>query len=186
MYAVRRNPKVRKHSEQDYEGRACTKKRRGTFQADEKCHLQAEHGTIQALPADVLLHIFGFLNLKAHRETLPLVCRQWHEVLQGPVALWRHLELDFPSAMAMAVDGSHLTPSKKFQVLTAAVCGSVCILPATTTPVCNLPAAKTSNVHSIVKHSCCCTEMFAACCMICDASNSYQGFVYPGMHSAVI
>ena len=114
--AARRNPKVRKHSIQDCEGRACTKKRRGTFQADEKCLLQAEADTIQALPADVLLHVFAYLNPKAHREILPLVCRQWHDVLQGPVALWRHLELDFPSAMAMAADGSHLMPSKKFQV----------------------------------------------------------------------
>lgn len=116
IFAVRRNLKVRKHSEQDCQGRACTKKRRGTFQADEKCPLQPDADTIQALPADVLLHIFGYLNPQAHRETLPLVCRQWHDVLQGPVSLWRHLELDFPSAMAMAADGSHLTPSKKFQV----------------------------------------------------------------------
>ena len=114
LCAVRRNPKVRKYCEQDSEGRACTKKRRGTFQAD-SYSLQAGQ-SVQGLPADVLLQIFAFLNLKTQRETLPLVCRHWQEVLQGPVALWRHLELDFPAAMDLGLDGARLTPSRRFQV----------------------------------------------------------------------
>ena len=113
--AARRNSKVRKCLEQDSEGRACTKKRRGTFQAD-ACRVQAEPSCIQALPADILLHIFTFTNPKAQREVLPLVCRHWHEVLQGPVALWRHLELDFPAAMDLGLNGASLTPSRRFQV----------------------------------------------------------------------
>lgn len=115
MNAARRNSKVRKCLEQDSEGRACTKKRRGIFQAD-TCSVQAESSSIQALPADILLHVFTFTHPKAQREVLPLVCRQWHEVLQGPVALWRHLELDFPAAMDLGLNGASLTPSRRFQV----------------------------------------------------------------------
>jgi len=115
LCAVRRNTKVRKYCEQDSEGRACTKKRRGTFQAD-SYSVQAGQSSVQGLPADVLLQIFAFLNPKAQRETLPLVCRHWQEVLQGPVALWRHLELDFPAAMDLGLDGARLTPSRRFQV----------------------------------------------------------------------
>ena len=113
--AARRNTKVRKCCEQDSEGRACTKKRRGIFQPD-ACNLQAGQSSIQALPADVLLQVFAFMNPKAQREVLPLVCRQWQEVLQGPVALWRHLELDFPAAMDLGLDGASLSPSRHFQV----------------------------------------------------------------------
>lgn len=113
--AARRNSKVRKCLEQDSEGRACTKKRRGIFQAD-ACRVQAEPSSIQALPADILLHVFTFTPPKAQREVLPLVCRHWHEVLQGPVALWRHLELDFPAAMDLGLNGASLTPSRRFQV----------------------------------------------------------------------
>ena len=102
-------------SEQDCEGRACTKKRRGVFQPD-TYSLQTSQSPVQSLPADVLLQIFASLSPKAQRETLPLVCRQWHEVLQGPVALWRHLELDFPAAMDLGLDGARLTPSRRFQV----------------------------------------------------------------------
>lgn len=112
---MRRNTKVRKYCEQDSEGRACTKKRRGNFQAD-SYSVQAGQSSVQGLPADVLLQIFAFLNPKAQRETLPLVCRHWQEVLQGPVALWRHLELDFPAAMDLGLDGARLTPSRRFQV----------------------------------------------------------------------
>lgn len=115
LCAVRRNSKVRKYCEQDSEGRACTKKRRGTFQAD-SYSVQAGQSSVQGLPTDVLLQIFAFLNTKAQRETLPLVCRHWQEVLQGPVALWRHLELDFPAAMDLGLDGARLTPSRRFQV----------------------------------------------------------------------
>jgi hypothetical protein len=115
LCAVRRNTKVRKYCEQDSEGRACTKKRRGTFQAD-SYSVQAGQSSVQGLPADVLLQIFAFLNPKAQRETLPLVCRHWQEVLQGPVALWRHLELDFPAAMDLGLDRARLTPSRRFQV----------------------------------------------------------------------
>ena len=115
MNAARRNSKVRKCLEQDSEGRACTKKRRGIFQAD-TCSVQAESSSIHALPADILLHVFTFTHPKAQREVLPLVCRQWHEVLQGPVALWRHLELDFPAAMDLGLNGASLTPSRRFQV----------------------------------------------------------------------
>lgn len=106
---------MRKCCEQDSQGRACTKKRRGIFQAD-TCSTQADANSIQALPADILLHIFAFTHPKAQREVLPLVCRQWQEVLQGPVALWRHLELDFPAAMDLGLDGSSLAPSRSFQV----------------------------------------------------------------------
>lgn len=115
LVAARRDSKVRKCCEQDSEGRACTKKRRGIFQAD-TCSVQADASSVQALPADILLHIFTFTHPKAQREVLPLVCRQWQEVLQGPVALWRHLELDFPAAMDLGVDGSSLAPSRCFQV----------------------------------------------------------------------
>ena len=114
--AVRRNSKVRKCCEQDSEGRACTKKRRGVFQADAFC-VQAGQHCVQGLPGDILLHIFAFLTPKVQRETLPLVCRQWQEVLQGPVSLWRHLELDFPAAMELGPDGARLAPSARFQVL---------------------------------------------------------------------
>ncbi|DBA72783.1 TPA: hypothetical protein ACH3X2_010173 [Trebouxia sp. C0005] len=117
---VRRNSKVRKYCEQDSEGRACTKKRRGTFQAD-SYSVQAGQSSVQGLPTDVLLQIFAFLNTKAQRETLPLVCRHWQEVLQGPVALWRHLELDFPAAMDLGLDGARLTPSRRFQARMSAV-----------------------------------------------------------------
>lgn len=113
--AVRRNAKVRKYNEQDSEGRACTKKRRGIFQA-ESYSVQAGQSSVQGLPADVLLQIYAFLTPKDQRETLHLVCRQWQEVLQGPVALWRHLELDFPAAMDLGLDGARLTPSRRFQV----------------------------------------------------------------------
>ena len=115
MNAARRNPKVRKCLEQDSEGRACTKKRRGIFQAD-TCRVQTEPSSIQALPADILLHVFTFTHSKAQREVLPLVCRHWHEVLQGPIALWRHLELDFPAAMDLGLNGASLAPSRRFQV----------------------------------------------------------------------
>ncbi|KAL3136894.1 hypothetical protein ABBQ32_006503 [Trebouxia sp. C0010 RCD-2024] len=118
--AARRDSKVRKCCEQDSQGRACTKKRRGIFQAD-TCSTQADANSIQALPADILLHIFAFTHPKAQREVLPLVCRQWQEVLQGPVALWRHLELDFPAAMDLGLDGSSLAPSRSFQARMAAV-----------------------------------------------------------------
>lgn len=113
--AACRNSKVRKGCEQDSEGRACTKKRRGIFQAD-TCCVQADPSSIQALPTDVLLHVFTFTHPKAQREVLPLVCRQWQEVLQGPVALWRHLELDFPAAMDLGLNGASLAPSRRFQV----------------------------------------------------------------------
>lgn len=115
MSAARRNSKVRKCLDQDIEGRACTKKRRGIFQAD-TCSVQAEPSSIQALPADILLHVFTFTHSKAQREVLPLVCRQWHEVLRKPVALWRHLELDFPAAMDLGLNGASLAPSRRFQV----------------------------------------------------------------------
>ena len=106
---------MRKCCEQDSEGRACSKKRRGIFQVD-SISVQADASSIQALPADILLHIFAFTYPKAQREVLPLVCRQWQEVLQGPVALWRHLELDFPAAMDLGMDGASLAPSRSFQV----------------------------------------------------------------------
>lgn len=115
MNAACRNSKVRKGCEQDSEGRACTKKRRGIFQAHTRS-VQADPSSIQALPTDILLHVFTFTHPKAQREVLPLVCRQWQEVLQGPVALWRHLELDFPAAMDLGLNGASLAPSRRFQV----------------------------------------------------------------------
>ena len=33
--------------------------------------------SILALPADLLVHVFSKLDLKAHRFVLPLVCKQW-------------------------------------------------------------------------------------------------------------
>ncbi|KAK9906656.1 hypothetical protein WJX75_005626 [Coccomyxa subellipsoidea] len=51
--------------------------------------------SIAALPSDLLVHIFGHLDLKAHRFVLPLVCRQWNDLLARPLALWNHVDVDF-------------------------------------------------------------------------------------------
>lgn len=48
------------------------------------------------LPDAVLLHVFAALP-PAQRRGLPLVCRRWAGLCEGPSLLWEDLHLDFSS-----------------------------------------------------------------------------------------
>lgn len=76
---IRRNVRRCKNAEEDCTGRARGSRKRQALPlrltqsfADEVCAT-----TILALPSDLLVQIFAQLDLKAHRFTLPLVCKQW-------------------------------------------------------------------------------------------------------------
>lgn len=51
--------------------------------------------SITALPSDLLVQIFGHLDSKALRFMLPMVCKQWHDLLERPLALRKHVDIDF-------------------------------------------------------------------------------------------
>lgn len=46
------------------------------------------------IPDAVLLHVFAALP-PAQRRSLPLVCRRWRAICEGPSELWEDLFLNF-------------------------------------------------------------------------------------------
>lgn len=76
----------------------CGAKRRRAELFDEIKEAQAP---ILALPPDLLIQVFHNLSQTTQRALLPLVCRQWQELLSRPSTLWNHLELNFLTEQAI-------------------------------------------------------------------------------------
>lgn len=76
---VRRNVLRLRKGEQDCGGRARGSRKRQALPLRLTQDLPDEvfATSIVALPSDLLVHVFGHLDLKAHRFVLPLVCKQW-------------------------------------------------------------------------------------------------------------
>ncbi|BDA46295.1 probable leucine-rich repeat-containing protein 1 at C-terminar half [Coccomyxa sp. Obi] len=106
LQPLRHNIRLRKNIDQDCGGRARGSRKRQALPPRLKRDDDIFSTSIAALPSDLLVHIFSHLDVKAHRFVLPLVCRQWNDLLARPLGLWNHVDVDFAEEVQTGTSAS--------------------------------------------------------------------------------